>query len=203
MASNTSHYNLVKPAYDESADIAVINSNMDSVDTQMYKNEQGVNNLQSGLAIVANGNTHAAISSGQFVYVKNHSTLSDGLYTANSNIAANATLSSTNLTANSNGGLNTLNDQIANKADTSKCVLDNKYIQDVTSDLNNLTDTGFYEYTNTCSNKPTTSGGVIMTMISYYSNQGMQIAYPNNTDYVWMRILKSGNWQAWGKITTS
>ena len=70
---------------------------------------QDVANLQDGLAIVANGNTHVAIASGQFVYVKNHGSLSDGLYTANSAIGANGTLSTSNLTADASGGLNALN----------------------------------------------------------------------------------------------
>ena len=58
------------------------------------------------LAIVANGNTHIAITAEQYVYVKNHGTLAEGLYKAKSNISANATLSTSNLTAVSNGGLN-------------------------------------------------------------------------------------------------
>jgi len=70
--------------------------------------------LQDGLAIVATGDTHAAITSGQYVYVKNHSTLLDGLYVATANIAANASLTTSNLTADSNGGLNALSDQIEN-----------------------------------------------------------------------------------------
>ena len=72
------------------------------------------NALESGLAIVANGNTHAAITSGQYVYVKNHSTLAEGMYTASTAIAANETLTTSNLTAINAGGLNALN---------SKCTL--------------------------------------------------------------------------------
>ena len=73
-------------------------------------------NVMDGLAIVANGNTHAAIAAGQFVYVKGHGTLAEGLYTANAAIGANATLSSSNLTADASGGLNALNGNIANIA---------------------------------------------------------------------------------------
>lgn len=65
-------------------------------------------NIENGIAIVAVGNTHSAITTGQFVYVRNHDTLSAGIYTAKSNIAANATLSTSNLTAVPNGGLNAL-----------------------------------------------------------------------------------------------
>jgi len=82
-------------------------------------------NVQDGLAIVANGNTHAAIASGQFVYVKNHGSLAEGLYRATEAIGTNATLSTSNLTADSAGGLNalkadvdTLNSNKANKIQT-------------------------------------------------------------------------------------
>lgn len=105
MATYTSNLNLKKPALDDDALITDINNNMDILDA-------AANGIQDALAIVATGNTHAAITSGQFVYVRNHSTLTEGLYVASSNIAANATLSSSNLTANSSGGLNTLNEQI-------------------------------------------------------------------------------------------
>ena len=107
MATYTSNLNLKKPALDDDALITDINNNMDILDA-------AANGIQDALAIVATGNTHAAITSGQFVYVRNHNTLTEGLYVASSNIAANATLSSSNLTADSKGGLNALSEQIAN-----------------------------------------------------------------------------------------
>ena len=106
MASYTGNLNLKKPALDDDALITDINNNMDILDA-------AVNGIQDGLAIVANGNTHVAITSGQFVYVRNHGTLTEGLYVASTNIAANATLSSSNLTADAAGGLNALNSNIA------------------------------------------------------------------------------------------
>lgn len=69
---------------------------------------QAIANVEDGLAIVANGNTHAAVASGQFVYVKNHSTLADGLYRATAAIATNGALSTSNLAADASGGLNAL-----------------------------------------------------------------------------------------------
>ena len=67
-----------------------------------------ISNTQDGLAIIADGNTHSAIASGQFVYVKNHSSLADGLYKAAAAIATNGTLSTSNLTADASGGLNAI-----------------------------------------------------------------------------------------------
>ena len=107
MATYTSNLNLKKPALDDDALITDINNNMDILDA-------AANGIEDALAIVANGNTHAAITSGQFVYVRNHNTLTEGLYVASSNIAANATLSSSNLAADSKGGLNALSEQIGN-----------------------------------------------------------------------------------------
>lgn len=37
MATTTSHFALSKPAYSDSADIDVINGNMDKIDTEIYK----------------------------------------------------------------------------------------------------------------------------------------------------------------------
>ena len=107
MATQTSNLGLTKPAYSETADIADINNNMDKVDA-------AVNGVQNGMAILANGNVHSAVTSGQYVYVRNHGTLAEGLYTATTNISTNATLSTSNLTAvPSNGALNTLRDDVS------------------------------------------------------------------------------------------
>ena len=106
MASTTSNIGLTKPAGTDKALVSVINSNSDIIDS-------AAGGLMDAIAIVANGNTHAAISAGQYVYVHNHGTLAEGLYTANSAIAANATLSTSNLTADASGGLNALNSNVS------------------------------------------------------------------------------------------
>ena len=131
MATNTSNLNLSKPAYTDPADIAVINENMDKLDG-------AVNGVEDGLAIVANGNTHAAVAAGQFVYVRNHSSLAQGVYKATTAIAANGALSTSNLTADASGGLNalkadidTLNSNIVNvNKTTSVDITINSWISD-------------------------------------------------------------------------
>ena len=115
----TDNLNLQQPDLDDDALITVLNNDMAIID-------RAVNGVQNGLAIVANGNTHVAISAGQFVYVRNHTTLTEGLYVASSNIAANATLSTSNLTADSAGGLNALNSKITTQTATLS------FVQDVT-----------------------------------------------------------------------
>ena len=67
---------------------------------------------QKGLGIGASGDTHAAIGSGQFVYVKDHSSLAEGLYKSKAAIAQNGALSTSNLTADGSGGLNDLQAQV-------------------------------------------------------------------------------------------
>lgn len=70
--------------------------------------QSAINDVEDGLAIVANGNTHAAIASGQYVYIKGHGTLADGLYKATAAIPLNGTLSGSNVSSVSSGGLNDL-----------------------------------------------------------------------------------------------
>ena len=97
---------------------------------------ESITNLQDGIAIIADGNTHASATSGQFIFVKNHdisagftgnAALATGLYTASAAIGTNADLTTANLTADPNGGFNalqgqidTLNSNIATKAVVKK-----------------------------------------------------------------------------------
>ena len=85
-----------------------------------YDLQNQLDGVKNGIAIVSTGDTHIAITSGQYVYIQDHGTLAEGLYKATSNIAANGTLSSSNVTAVSGGGLNALNSNIANMARIKK-----------------------------------------------------------------------------------
>ena len=110
MSSRTTNYNLIKPDITEKALIGDINNNMDTIDAALAAkaNSTELSSVEDGLAILANGNTHAAIASGQAVFVRGHSSLANGLYWAKAAIAQNAALSTSNLTADSAGGLNAL-----------------------------------------------------------------------------------------------
>ena len=74
------------------------------------------------MAKLSEGDTHNAISENELVYIYEHNTLSDGLYKATTNIAANDSLTSSNVELVSNGGLNniltTVDEIKANKIDT-------------------------------------------------------------------------------------
>ena len=99
--ANTPNINLAKPLGTDKALVSVLNDNSDKIDSFAGA-------AMDGIAIVANGNTHPAIASGQFVYVRNHGTLTQGLYRATAAIGSNAALTTSNLTADSAGGLNAL-----------------------------------------------------------------------------------------------
>lgn len=85
-----------------------------------YDLQDQIDAAESAIAIVSIGDAHVAITSGQYVYVREHGTLAEGLYRATANIAANGTLSGSNVTAVSGGGLNALNSNIANMARIKK-----------------------------------------------------------------------------------
>lgn len=124
MATSTTNLGLRKPAKSDYVNVVTdINENMDILDGAIGAVPSG-SNVQSeiaevagiaggkaspdSIAIVADGDTHIAISSGEYVYVKNHGTLDEGLYKASSAIAANASLSLSNLTAVSKGLANVI-----------------------------------------------------------------------------------------------
>lgn len=118
MGTNTTNLGLYKPAREDNTYVVTdVNNNMDKIDLFAGKVNTSISGLANGIAIVSVGNTHSAITSGQYVYVKDHGTLAEGLYTANSNIAANAALTSSNLTAVSGGGLNAVYNSLNSKID--------------------------------------------------------------------------------------
>ena len=112
MATYTSNLNLKKPAVSDKIRIADFNNNADLIDAAYGTVDTSLGKLGSGMAIISTGNVHAAISAGAYVYVRKHGTLAEGLYTADSAISANATLSSSNVTAASGGGLNIVDSKI-------------------------------------------------------------------------------------------
>ena len=48
MAEQTSHYGLIKPTYDEHADVEVLNENMDTIDEQIYAANTSVRAVNRG-----------------------------------------------------------------------------------------------------------------------------------------------------------
>lgn len=122
MATSTSNLGLQKPDYSDAADIAVLNGNSDKIDSS-------VNATDGAIAIVSNGNTHPAIPSGNYVYIRGHGSLSEGLYknSTSGTIGVNAPLSSSNVSAISSGGMN----EMKSITDTLNSNLSNNVFQEI------------------------------------------------------------------------
>lgn len=77
-------------------------------------NSQAIAKVQNGLAyIVGNTNTTGGtIAVGQFVYVKGHSTIAEGLRIVTASISANGNITTSNTSVCSEGGLNALNSKL-------------------------------------------------------------------------------------------
>jgi len=118
MAGSTTNLGLIKPLGSEKIRIAQLNQNFDTLDAAIGQVgstslQAQVGAIEDGIAIVANGDSHVAITAGQFVYVRNNThNLTEGLYVASANVSANAAITSSNMTADASGGLNALNDNI-------------------------------------------------------------------------------------------
>ena len=88
-------------------DLSVLENEVSGVETELYFTENAI-------AIVSTGDDHATISTGQYVYIRGHSTLAEGLYLATASIPQGTALSTANVTPVNAGGLNALNDKITN-----------------------------------------------------------------------------------------
>lgn len=153
--------------------------------------------VQDGIAIVSNNNTHAAITSGQWVYVKNHGSLSEGLYRATTNIAANGTLSGSNLTADSNGGLNAVYSDLSGRISTLNSKFDPNST-DAIANCNTLLTTGRYKAINSTLNTPFAEHFII-DVIAYNSSEITQVARLTSSSRVFARGTNNGGstWSSW------
>ena len=117
--ANTTNLDLVKPAGTDHALISVLNSNSDKIDAFAGQTNDSLSAEQNGLAyIVGNTNTTGGtLAVGQFVYVKGHSTIPEGLRKVTSSISANGSITTSNTDACSEGGLNALNSNITSLSD--------------------------------------------------------------------------------------
>lgn len=107
-ATHTPNLNLNKPDRQDYVSVVTdINDNMDKIDE-----EAGM--VDDGIAIVIDGNTAPrAISSGQYLLIKNHSTLATGGYHATANIANGESVTSSKVAADSDGIANALNSNLS------------------------------------------------------------------------------------------
>lgn len=190
MATYTTNLDLKKPAGDENMNINDINGNMDTIDNALRKTDEAV-------AIVSKGNVHGAISSGEYVYVYNHSTLPDGLYKATSAIGSNGTLSTNNLSALSKG---VANDLLSSKVSTDSRVVIDRNRNDSLTDCDAITTPGMYRVINSTLNRPSNiSYGILLHMVS--NDYISQIVINTAGSEMDIRGKSGGSWNAWKKVT--
>ena len=190
MATYTTNFDLKKPAGDENMNINDINGNMDTIDNALRKTDEAV-------AIVSKGNVHGAISSGEYVYVYNHSTLPDGLYKATSAIGVNGTLSTSNLSALSKG---MANDLLSSTVKTNSRVVIDRNSKDSLADCNAITTPGMYRLINSTLNKPSNiSYGILLHMMS--NDYITQLVINTAGSVMAIRGKSAGSWSAWKLVT--
>ena len=134
--ANTPNINLVKPLGTDRALVSVINDNSDKIDAFAGSTNTNMANTQNGYAIVVDGNNAPkAITAGQYLFIKNHSTLSAGGYHATANIANGAAITSSNVAADAdgvvNGAFSALNSKIGTK-ETGTFTLNSSYSSNFT-----------------------------------------------------------------------
>lgn len=147
-----------------------------------------INAIEDGLAIIANGNVHPAIANGQFVYVKGHSSLAEGLYRATAAIGTNATLSTSNLTADGSGGLNALNADVA----TLNSNISNRFKTISSGSVHDIKTSGIYYLTGGVTDKPTGNGGIYI--VSAFSADLLVGLFANTDGLLYNVRYVSGKW---------
>jgi len=195
--ANTTNLDLVKPAGTDHALISVLNSNSDKIDAFAGQTNDSLSAEQNGLAyIVGNTNTTGGtLAAGQFVYVKGHSTIAEGLRKVTSSISANGSITTSNTDACSEGGLNALNSNISSMPSTVFGMKTDNY----TGDMDNAPD-GLVYAASTATHLPTANGYYVQT-----SSQGtiwkLQIAVRRNDNALFIR-RKDGTWSSWVEYVT-
>lgn len=201
MATYTTNLNLKKPAVNDKIRIADFNTNADYIDDAIgaignTSAAEQIAKVEAGMAILARGNTHTAITAGQYVYVRGHDTLAEGLYTADTNISANATLTNNNLSAVSNGGLNSLSDNIASQLGLNEVAI---------ADADNPP-YKFCFFDNTTLHTPNKEGstsaqqGIIISIRMGSNTYNTQFCMNIGTPFVFVRFRSGGSWNVWQRL---
>lgn len=152
--------------------------------------------LAAGMAIIATGNTHAAITKGQYVYIQDHATLAEGMYEATANIAANGTLSTSNVAAKTEGAANALKAALDDVALNAKVYnKDNTFDPDATK-LPSGYNAGITIQRATSSTQYPMEYGVLVTFKNM-AGRGFQVAIPLQSSYQRIAIRSDNGGTAW------
>lgn len=149
---------------------------------------------EAAIAIVVDGDTAPKnITTWQCLFIKNHSTLANGLYHATVNISSGTSITSSNVSADADGAANV--NQLA------------QTIHSVSNpDFNSLTTAGIYYIGDTTSSQDapqTTYGYLFMLVIGDMNDMGItQILFGGRQTYadshkIWTRYCYNNSWKQW------
>lgn len=184
------HVLLAVNGADVLADVSRIRDDVDALQSDA---EQSRKNM----AIVAIGNTHEAIPAGQFVDVKGHSTLADGVYwnKTSSAIGVNESLSTSNLELATSGGLNALKEELTS-LNSNLSYLDGS--ANAITDANDIPKTGIYKAVNSTAHTPSVGHYTIYHM-EYTNEEKTQLAIATSNGKLYTRVYYNNAWSTWSE----
>ena len=101
-------------------DVPAVNLPQTGGGNAMFVDAEEMGDIEDAIAIVIDGDTAPqAITSGQYLFIKNHSTLANGGYHATADIASGGTVSSSNVSADPDGIVNALRTEMADTIETT------------------------------------------------------------------------------------
>lgn len=163
---------------------------------------QTIGKVQNGLAyIVGDTNTTGGtLAVGQFVYVKGHATIAEGLRKVAASIAANGSITTSNTSACSEGGLNALNSNISTLTGVVNGLL-SAIGKNVETDLNNCKIVGTYKASSNSSSNTPGNGFWLVLVIAWSTNDIAQIAVEINDVRMYVRSFHDGTtWTSWKRL---
>ena len=109
-------------------DPLTISDALDVVNDAVYDAGERVDNTQESIAIISDGSEHPIINAGQYVYIKNNTSIPEGLYTATSTIPANTAITAVMVESVNNGGLNNIKNIIDNLSNNVSSMVPSKLL---------------------------------------------------------------------------
>lgn len=204
MATQTANLGLTLPIGSEKVKRQVINSNNEIIDAAVGKIEDCI-----AYRLGETNTTGSTLAVGTYVYVSGNSTLAEGLYTVSTAIGTGITLSASNCTAVSGGGLNALNTAVAALGSNTYLLKSGSAIPNNTN-INTVITPGSYSIATNDSAVSMTNLPVAVAGTLHVSNAMLntdmgfkrQIYMPYNSDTIYSRCLTDGvsTWSTWDSL---
>lgn len=169
-----------------------------SGDAQLYIGDDKFEpaDYQKALAVVADGDTHEAVTVGDIIYVKNNTHgLTDGMYFSTAEIATNGSISSSNTTPITSGIMNKFRGSVE--------------ARNTPTDLNNAVYAGCYMFNTGTLNKPgSMSYGLCLTVTTRNPTSSgigwiiqFAVSTATNTQTAIRKRINNGSWTEWTIIS--